>query len=54
LTQHPQRQGHVLERRQMIEQPELLEDNADMPAHLQQAILRQIADILAKHRHLAA
>ncbi|MDT4879853.1 hypothetical protein FQZ97_1155640 [compost metagenome] len=37
----------------MIEQAEFLEDDADMTAHLQQAVLIELADVLVEHRHLA-
>ncbi len=54
LAAHPQRQGHILVGRQMVEEAELLEDDADAPAHQRQLLARNIRDIAAKHADQAA
>src|SRR6185312_12922165 len=54
LAQHAQRQRHVLERRQVVEQAEFLEHDADMPAHVEQRILVELADIAPEHGERAA
>ena len=53
-TGDPERQRDIFECRQVIEQAEFLEHDADMAAHLQQPVLVEIAHILAEHGHLAA
>jgi hypothetical protein len=54
LAGDAQRQGHVFPRRQVIEQPEILEHDADAPAQLGALGRRHVADVLSQHVDLAA
>src|SRR5215211_3970429 len=45
---HPQRQRNVLVRGEVVEQPEILENDADAPAQRRQCILAKRRDIMAE------
>src|SRR5262245_44524315 len=53
-AQNAQRQSHVLERRHVVEQAEILEDDADAAAQGGQRVLAQAADVMTEQADEAA
>src|SRR5580658_8432026 len=54
LAEHAQRQCHVLVGRHVVEQPEVLEHDADPPAQRCPAVLAQGRGVVVEHRDQAA
>ena len=53
LADHLEREGHVLEHRLLLQQPEVLEDAPDHLAQLRDVAAGQLVDVKLRHPHVA-